>query len=109
MVGKVKINFASGKLEKILSNERLIYRYFCVADAKKIMARMSEFDAAENLEQISTNPPPLRHKLIGNKKDQWGVWYSPNDRFVIQPSGCFDINDLRSITEITIIKLGDYH
>lgn len=102
------IKYSSNKLEKILTDDRLIKKYYS-NDYNRIKNRLSEMKAANNLSEIPDCPPPRRHKLSGNLKDYWGIDYSKNYRFIIRPVGEFDINDLSSICEIEIIDLEDYH
>ncbi|MDD3140107.1 MAG: plasmid maintenance system killer protein [Lachnospiraceae bacterium] len=102
------IHYASNKLEKILTDKRLIKKYYS-NDFNRINNRMSELMAANNLSEIPEVPPPRRHKLNGNWKNCWGIDFSKNDRFIISPKGVFDINDISSIVEIEIIDLEDYH
>lgn len=102
------ITYSSKKLEKILTDTRLIKKYYS-NDYPKIINRLSEIKAANNLAEIPECPPPRRHKLSGNMKECWGIDYSKNDRFIIKPVGEFNINDLSSICEIEIVDLEDYH
>ena len=102
------ISYSSNKLEKILTDDRLIHKYYS-DDYQRIKNRLSEMQAAKSLAEIPESPPPRRHKLNGNYKDLWGINYSKNDRFVIRPVGDFNINDLSSIEEIEIVKMEDYH
>ena len=102
------INYSTKKLEKKLTDPRLLKKYYS-NDYNKIKNRLSEMAAANNLLEIPECPPPRRHKLSGNLKDCWGIDYSKNDRFIIRPVEPFDINDLSSIREIEIVDLEDYH
>jgi len=102
------INYSSKKLEKKLTDLRLLKKYYS-NDYQKIRNRLSEMSAAINLSEIPECPPPRRHKLSGSLKNCWGIDYSKNDRIVIRPFGIFDINDLSSIIEIEIVELEDYH
>lgn len=102
------IYYATKKMEKILTDIRLLKKYHS-NDFTKISNRLSEISAANNLGEIPEVPPPRRHKLKGNWKDCWGIDYSKNYRLIIEPAGEFDINDLSTITEITILDLEDYH
>lgn len=102
------INYSTKKLEKKLTDSRLLKKYYS-NDYNKIKNRLSEMKAANNLSEIPECPPPRRHKLSGNLKDCWGIDYSKNDRFIIRPMGKFDINDVSSIIEIEIVDLEDYH
>ena len=104
----MRIHYSSTKLEKILTDERLLKKYYG-SDSFKIGNRLSELRVANYLSEIPDIPPPRRHKLTGNHKGCWGVDYSKNDRIILKPTGEFDINDLTSIIEVLIIDLEDYH
>lgn len=105
----MKLHFNSSKDQKILCNERLLNRHYNKRHATCIKSRLTELQSANNLGEIPQVPPPRRHKLSGQLKNCWGIDYSPNYRFIIEPYGIYDINDLTTITEIKIIKLEDYH
>ena len=66
------ISYSSNRLKKILSDSRLIKKYYS-NNYKKINNRLSEMKAANNLSEIPECPPPRRHKLYGNYKDCWGI------------------------------------
>lgn len=102
------ISYSSNRLKKILSDPRLIKKYYS-NNYKKINNRLSEMKAVNNLSEIPECPLPRRHKLYGNYKDCWGIDCSKNYRIIIRPVGKFDINNLSSICEIEIIDLEDYH
>ena len=102
------IKYSSKKLEKILTDPRLLKKFYS-NDYNRICNRLSELKAANNLSEIPETPPPRRHKLNGNLQVCWGIDYSKNDRIVLRPSGQFDINDVSSIVEIEIVDLEDYH
>jgi len=104
----MKIHYSSPKLEKILTDIRLLKKFYS-NDYIKIGNRLSELRVANNLKDIPEVPPPRRHKLNGKYINCWGIDYSKNDRIVIQAIGKYDIKDLKSITEILIIELVDYH
>ena len=104
----MKIYYSSAKQEKILTDIRLLKKFYG-SDYIKISNRLSELRVADNLKQIPEVPPPRRHKLDGKYVDCWGIDYSKNDRIVIQARGKCNINDLESITEVLIIDLVDYH
>ncbi len=104
----MKIHYSSVKLEKILTDIRLLKKFYG-NDYIKISNRLSELRVANNLNEIPEVPPPRRHKLSGKYKECWGVDYSKNDRIIIQPKGEYDINDLKSIEEVLILDLEDYH
>lgn len=104
----MKVRYSTSKLEKILTDERLLLKYYS-NDYQRIRNRLSQLRAAANLAEISEAPPPRRHKLNGNYKGCWGINYSKNDRLIIRPVGMYDMDDLSSIVEIEIVELEDYH
>lgn len=104
----MKITYSSKKIEKQLTDVRLIKKYYS-NDFMKIRSRLSELTAASDLAQISELPPPRRHKLRGDKNGCWGIDISKNDRIILRPVGMFDINNLQTITEIEIVDIEDYH
>lgn len=104
----MKIHYNSVKLEKILTDLRLLKKFYG-KDHIKISHRLSELRVANNLNEIPDVPPPRRHKLSSNYKDCWGIDYSKNYRIILRPIGKFDINDLTSITEVEIVDMEDYH
>ncbi len=55
----------TSKLAKILNDPKQILRHFGKSRAKRIQARLDEFDAAINLSQIPSDPPPRCHPLKG--------------------------------------------
>ncbi|SFM28520.1 proteic killer suppression protein [Gracilibacillus orientalis] len=104
----MNILYSSRKLEKILNNPRLIKKqYNKLYD--KLSIRLSELRAANSLEDISCDPPPRRHKLKGTFSDCWGINVSKNYRIIIQPHGEYNENDLKTINEILIKDIEDYH
>lgn len=104
----MEISYANTKLEKILTNERMIKKYY-TAFYKKIIHRMSEIRAANNLDEIPHVPPPRRHKLEGHYNDCWGIDISKNFRIILKPIGDFNESDLKTINEIEILSIEDYH
>jgi|SRR5574344_254671 len=99
--GKVDIYY-DNKIEKKLSSEKAIAIAFGRL-ALPIRERLSEFSVANNLEEISTNPPPRRHKLEGGNR--WSVCVSKNFRIVFTGND----TDPKNVTSITIIDIIDYH
>lgn len=104
----MQVSYATTKLEKILTNERMIKKQY-TAFYKKIINRMSEIRAANNLDEIPHVPPPRRHKLEGEYNDCWGIDISKNFRILLRPVGDWDESDLKTISEIMILSIEDYH
>lgn len=104
----MEIFYSSTRLKKILTDPRLLKKYYS-NDFERITNRLSELKLANSLNEIPEVPPPRRHKLSGNRKNYWGINYSKNDRIVICAVGDFNINDLTTIRAIKILDLEDYH
>ena len=102
------IYFSSGKQQRILGDERLLRKHYGKL-ADKIMIRLAELEAASSLEDIPSVPPPRRHKLAGNKSDQWGIDVSKNYRIVLEPYGQWEKDNLSTVREVRILDVEDYH
>ncbi|ALJ24330.1 hypothetical protein AO203_11630 [Lactobacillus gallinarum] len=99
------------KLTKILNSPRLMTKEFGKDRARRIMARLDEFDAAKNLAQIPSDSPPRCHKLQGNLQGEFAVDVSGNYRMIFEG---YDKNDVIStkkteIVTVQIISIEDYH
>ncbi|WP_117161192.1 type II toxin-antitoxin system RelE/ParE family toxin [Paraliobacillus sp. X-1268] len=104
----MNITYTSNKLENILTNPRLIKKEY-TAFHKRVSNRMSELRAANNLDEITHDPPPRRHKLSGDKKECWGIDVSKNFRIVLRPVGEWDESDHKTIINIEILSIDNYH
>ena len=104
----MRISYSTSRLEKILTNERLIKRHYTKQHIR-LRNRISELRAAVSLADIPSDPPPRRHKLTGSLKGCWGIDISRNFRIIIKPQGSYDEHDLNTITDCLIIDIEDYH
>ncbi|MDP4238942.1 MAG: type II toxin-antitoxin system RelE/ParE family toxin [Bacteroidota bacterium] len=110
----MKIQFKSKKLEKQLTESKEVVRCFGPM-AKKVVQRMAELKAAENLNVMRTIPAARCHELYGVRKGQLAVDISPNYRLIFQPANepipLKDDGGLNwiLITCIEIITTEDYH
>lgn len=99
------------KLTKILNDPKLILKYYGKARAKRILARLDEFDAAQNLSQILSDPPPRCHPLMGNLKGKFAVDISGDYRMIFEgydKKDCLS-TDKSEIVTIQITSIEDYH
>ncbi|WP_259685072.1 type II toxin-antitoxin system RelE/ParE family toxin [Lactobacillus helveticus] len=99
------------KLTKVLNSPRLMTKEFGKDRARRIMARLDEFDAAKNLAQIPSDSPSRCHKLQGNLQGEFAVDVSGNYRMIFEG---YDKNDVIStkkteIVTVQIISIEDYH
>lgn len=110
----MKIKFKNNKLEKQLTEPKEIVRCFGLM-AKKVVQRMAELKAAENLNVMRTIPAARCHELSGTRKGQLAVDISPNFRLLFVPANnptpLKDDGGLNwiLITDIEIITTEDYH
>jgi proteic killer suppression protein len=62
------ITFRNKKLQKCCSVEKEAIKTYGEKRARKLMQRLMELRAAENLSYIPRTPPPRCHELTGNLK-----------------------------------------
>ncbi|WP_295746964.1 type II toxin-antitoxin system RelE/ParE family toxin [uncultured Limosilactobacillus sp.] len=99
------------KLARILNDPRMMLKYYGKSRAKRIQARLDELDAAQNLTQIPSDPPPRCHLLQGKLEGKFAVDVSGNYRMVFEG---YDKHDQLStikeeIVTIQIMGIEDYH
>lgn len=106
----MKIHFGNNKLEKILSNPRLIKKYY-PREFNDVIIRLKELTTVDNLSLISHRPPPRRHKLKGEYRNCWAVDISMKKRIIFKPKpqNIIKLKEIKEIKEIEIIKIADYH
>jgi plasmid maintenance system killer protein len=83
--------------------------------ADKVRLRITEFEAASSLADISKLPPARCHELLNNRAEQLSVVLSGKMRLIFKPcndpvpklpSGGLDWS---KVTEIIILEVIDYH
>lgn len=104
----MEIEFAGARMKKDLSNRRRIAKQYGHIHTS-LENRLSELWAANSLGDITSEPPPRRHKLTGDRAGCWGINVSKNWRIVLRPIGDYDPDDLYTITRVKIISIEDYH
>lgn len=109
------IYFHTTKLQKTCSEERLAVTKYGPARARKLMQRLQELEAAENLADIARVPPPRCHELAGDHAGQLSVdlqhpyrllFIPANDPVPHREDGGLDWN---KVTEVEIIGIVDTH
>lgn len=66
----MKITFIDKKLQKLVNNDRKLFREFGQLRAVKIITRLNQLQDAIRLEDVK-NLPGNYHELAGNRKGQW--------------------------------------
>lgn len=103
----LKIKFSSKKLEKILTNDRLIKKHYTPL-YYSLVSRLSQLQAARNLSVIPHTPPTRKHKLTGKYEGYWSIDLSKNYRLIFT-TGDDQSVDEQEINEITILDIVDTH
>ena len=102
----MEITFSNSRIEKILTNKRLIKKEYGIL-TNNIISRITELQSAKSLAEISHLPPPRRHKLVGFDA-RYAIDLSKNYRLIIEAKDK-SIVDLDKITKIVILGILDYH
>lgn len=80
------ILFATRALQKDCSSEERTRRRWGTECGKKIMQRLDDFRAANNLEIIRSLPAARCHELHGNRKGQLSVDVKHPYRLIFEPA-----------------------
>ena len=111
----MEIVFSNSKLQKACNSQKECIRKYGLENARKIMQRLAELQAAETLADISTLPPPRCHELTGEREGEFAVDVKQPHRIVFVPNhdptplneeGGIDRN---KVTKIRILEITDYH
>ena len=110
----MKVCFKTKKMFKIFSKEKELKKRYGVKMAKKIIQRLDDMIAAENLEVLFTLPGN-HHPLKGDRKGQFACYLEHPYRLVYEPGNeplpINENNELiySKITIVNIIEVEDYH
>ena len=109
------IYFKTRKLQKTCSQKTEAVKKLGLQSGAKLLQRMMELKAAENLADISKVPPARCHELTGNRKGQFSVDLNHPFRLIFIPANNpLPENhegglDWLAITKIEIIEIVDTH
>ena len=108
----MEISFAGSKLESICRQHKLAVQEVGASSARKLQLRLAELFAAESVKElVAGRPHPLTHDRFG----EFAVDLHGGHRLIFKPTrqpppmlpdGGIDWS---SVTQITIIEIGDYH
>jgi len=110
----MQISFQARKTEKIFNSARKLKKEYGVDRAKKIKLRMAVLRSAVNLAEVPEQKPDRRHRLKGDRKNQFAVDLVHPYRLIFKPIHPLPMLeggkiDLSKITEIVILGVEDYH
>ena len=109
------IYFRNTKLSAACNSQRDAQRSFGKKNAKKILQRLSEIRASDNVAVLGTLPSAGLHPLKGARQGQFAVVVKHPFRIIFVPQndpvpqkddGSID---LKKITEMCILEIVDYH
>lgn len=102
---------ANSKLQKILSDERMLYRHYGKQKADQIRLRLEEIQQASTLAEINTLPPTRLHQLQGSRKEQFSVDISKNWRMILEGYNEGEMLTVRKeeAVIVLIVSIEDYH
>ncbi|MCY4562456.1 MAG: killer suppression protein HigA [Flavobacteriaceae bacterium] len=110
----MKIEYKKNKLKRQLSSASEIKRNFGV-NAKRVSSRISDITASPNLNVLIQIPAANCHRLSGDRNGKWALNISTNHRMIFEvvhnplPENEDGSLDTKSVTDICIIEIVDYH
>jgi len=108
------ILFLSKKLEQLCHDEKLATRTLGAPSAKKLRTRLDDLIAAANLE-IMRKLPGRFHGLTKERAGQYALDLHGGCRLVFEPANnplptrADSTLDLKKVTTIKVVEIGDYH
>lgn len=111
----MEIYFRTTKLSKQLTTAKTMVATHGTKRAKLLQRRLSEIEASQNLYVLGRLPGPRLHPLKENRRGQFSVdldhpyrllFVPDHDPVPELPSGG---TDLRAVTRVMIIEIGDTH
>lgn len=111
----MEVSYQTQKIEKLATDPKKAVKTLGPVCSKKFQQRISEFLAADCLEDLRYLPGPRLHELKGNRKDQLSADLKHPLRLIFTPSNEPEPLkedggwDWTKITHITIIEITDTH
>lgn len=107
------ISFKTRKLERVFNSEYELKKKYGDRMARVIAMRLAVLKNAAALSDVPKTPPDRRHKLAGDRKEQYAVDLVHPHRLVFEPhresAQGGKIADTGSTDAITVIEVIDYH
>jgi proteic killer suppression protein len=110
----VEVLFLAEKLRDICSSQALLTQRYGTSGARKVMLRLQQLDAAENLGDMKRLPGRV-HELTGDRAGQLAADLDHPRRLIFRPttpSRCLKADgglDWAAVDSITVIEIADYH
>ena len=104
----MEISFKDKKLKKLFEDEVSLRRKYGSLQSELIVQRINELSAAESLFDISRLPQVRLHLLKGSLKKCYALDVKQPYRIIITYLDG-DPQDLKSITQVMVTEVVDYH
>mgnify|MGYP001019720515 FL=1 len=108
----MNIEYKSKKLKRCCEDPRFAQATYGLQNARKLIQRIGEFDAAVSLSDIANNPAARLHKLEGKRRQQYAVDLEHPFRLVFTPIVTGDAEHIHSLEKIQVIRIEEvvnYH
>ncbi len=109
----MELTYKSEKLKDICENPKfnkeLVKKYGSEV-AKRLPQRIKELKAFNSLNDVPTSPPFRRHKLTGDREEQFAICINAQYRLIIrQNENNVIIEDLRDMKKIEIMEVSKHY
>lgn len=109
----MELTYKNEKLQNICENSKYnkeLVKKYGIEVAKKLPQRIKELKAFNSLNDVPTNPPFRRHKLTGDRDNQFAISITNQYRLIFrQKENNIIIEDLRKIKEIEIMEVSKHY
>lgn len=107
------LTYKNDKLKNLCENpnyNKELAKKYGIEVARKLPRRIKELKAFASLNDVPTNPPFKRHKLTGNRRNQFAVNITNQYRLIFkQIENNIIIEDLKQIKEIEIMEVSKHY
>ena len=109
----MELTYKNEKLQNICENSKYnkeLVKKYGIEVSKKLPQRIKELKAFNSLNDVPINPPFRRHKLTGDRDNQFAISITNQYRLIFrQKENNIIIEDLRKIKEIEIMEVSKHY
>ena len=111
----MRIEFASKKMQKVCSSDKLMRKEWGEPVARKLQQRLAELDSFDTLSDAGQLPQIRCHELTGNRKGELAIDLVHPHRLIFRPSHeplptkADGGLDWKQVKAIVIVEVVDYH
>ena len=102
------IQYKDSRLKEKLNNYCSLKKEHEEVIARKILVRLTEFQAVDNLEALKTGPPHYRHRLEGKLKRYFAIDITRKYKIIVEPMNG-ELERLNTVTSIKIIEISNHY